>query len=780
MVLEVSRRRFLKQSIALTIYSSTINLYGQKNLNIDTGNTPITTKTSKTKAKNIPYLCNMCRNKCAGFARVENEIVTKLNPNPYFPKSRNMLCPKGNSGIQALYDKDRLKYPLIRIGKRGDGKYKRVTWDEAFEYIKNSLVKILDKERDNRSTIAYCNGEGFEKEEMIKFFGGKIGSSNFLDEGSICLNTRLGAYLLTIGTVGEPDVAGSDYTIFAGSNRLESLITPDSIELAKKRDGKIVVIDPRCTVSAIKADIWLPIKPGTDLAFCLAMTYIALKNNLYKKYIVKKHFKDFKEYKNLILQSGYTPEWAEQKCGIEASLIGQITKEFFSAKRPLFHPGRRSVGSANDFQFRRAMALINAMAGNLNKKGGIIYGKHLELPEIEVNEPLYSNSKDRFDLTGIAYGSAKAGSWLNFRKMVLNDTAPYKIRALFARKHNIMQGIPNIAKTEEFLNKLDLVVVIDTMPSDTAVMADVILPECTYLEREDIAVSFNYLEPSIALRNQVIKPLYESKPLHVILEKLGKKLSKPLFEQSKRYDGSLLESISELGEKGAFKEGGYDLAELYKKPMEQRNRDMIVQTYGKVAYEILKQKGVWYPSMEEYHKELFNSTYEYYPENKRYYNTNIDYKVNCKLSKMTKYSLDPFPLWRDEYNYIIPKGKFRLITGRYIYFTQSATSNNVMLRDIMSTNHLWINDNVAKNLNIKLGDLVEVKSSISSVHIKAYPTNKIAPNVVFFAHGFGENSKELSNAYGNGASDNEIIEDKIEMVYGDAVMNETNVEIRKI
>lgn len=780
MLLEVSRRKFLKQSIALTIYGSNLNLFGKNKDKTDISNIPITTKTSDLKVKNTPYLCNMCRNKCAGFARVENGVVTKLDPNLYFPKSRNMLCPKGNSGIQALYDRNRLKYPLIRIGERGDGKYKRVTWDEAFEYIKDSLVDILNKEKDNRSTIAYCNGEGFEKEEMRKFFGGKLGSSNFLDEGSICLNTRLGAYLLTIGTVGEPDVAGSDYVIFAASNRLESLVTPDSIEIAKKREGKIVVLDPRCTVSAIKADTWLPIRPGADLAFCLAMTYVAFENNLYKSDMVKKHFKDFDEYKKLILESKYTPKWAEKKCGLEASLIEKTAKEFFNAKRPLFHPGRRSVGSANDFQFRRATALLNALAGNLNKKGGIIYGQPLKLPEIEVNEPFYSNARDRFDLTNIAYGSAKAGSWLNFRDMVLQNSAPYKIRALFVRKHNIMQSIPNIAKTKELLEKLDFIAVIDTMPSDTAMMADVILPECTYLEREDLAVSFNKLEPSIALRNQVIEPLYESKPLHVILKLLGNKLSKPLFKISKKYDKGLMESISELGERKAFNEGGYDLAELYKKPIEERNRDMIVQTYGETAYKTLREKGVWYPNMEKYHKELFNNTYEYYPPEKRYYSVDIDYKVNCKLSKMTKYKLDPFPVWRDEYNFFVPKGKFRLVTGRYIYNTQSATANNVMLRDIQSTNHLWINNIVAKKMNIKLGDLVEVKSSISSVHIKAYPTNKIAPDIVFFAHGYGENSKELTNAYDNGASDNEIIEDKMEYVYGDAIMNETNVEIRKV
>ena len=223
-----------------------------------------------------------------------------------------MLCPKGNAGIDALYDKDRLKYPLIRIGKRGSGKYKKVTWDEASEYIKNSLVKILDEQKDNRSTIAYCNGEGFNKDEFISFFGGKIGSSNFLDEGSICLNTKLGAEVLTLGATTEPDVLMSDYIIIAGANRLESLITPDSIDLLKS-NKKIVVLDPRLTVSAKKADLFLPINPGTDLAFCLSMIFIALKEELYDKEFVKNHFIDFEILKEEILNNELEEDYNEFK-----------------------------------------------------------------------------------------------------------------------------------------------------------------------------------------------------------------------------------------------------------------------------------------------------------------------------------------------------------------------------------------------------------------------------------------------------------------------------------
>jgi len=767
-IIETSRRTFLQGSISLCVYATS-----------SLANPFITTKTS-TKRENgdIPYLCNMCRNKCAGFARVENNVITKLNPNHYFPKSRNMLCPKGNAGIEAIYDKDRLKYPLIRIGERGTGRYKRVSWDEANEYIKEKLVKIVDEQKDNRSTIAYCNGEGFNKDEYIKFFGSKIGSSNFLDEGSICLNTKLGATQLTIGDIGEMDVAGSDYLIISGANRYESLITPDSVDMLHTKQ-KVVVLDPRCTVTAMKADTFLPINPGTDLAFCLSMIYIAIKEKLYNVEYVKEYFDDFDILQEHILSHKYTPKWAESKTHIPAKKIEQVTREFFSAKNPLYYLGRRSVWSQNDFQFRRAMVLINALAGSVNRKGGIIFGKAIKLGHEEVNEPFYNGAEDRFDLDGIIYGSRKGGSWLNFRDKVINKTAPYPVKAMFIRKHNLMQNMPNIAKTRQMLEMMDLVVVLDTMPSDTAMMADVILPECTYLEREDMVVSFNRLEPSLALRNEVVKPLYESKTMQDILKGLGKKLSVPLFEVSAKYDEDLQDSIKQDGKVKAFEEGGYDLAELYKYSTTQRNKRLITKQFGNEVYHSLKTKGVWYPYINQ-EKEIANNFYEYYPPEKRYYSVEKKYRVKCYIEKLAKHGSDAMPTWHDRDDFKVAKESFRIITGRYVTSTQTASTNNIMLRDSEATNHIWINDKVAQKMGIKEGDSVSVSSSIARVIIKAYPTNKIAPNVVWFAHGFGMQSEELTNAFGNGASDNQIIEDSFEKVYGCATMHHTDVQIRKL
>ena len=763
-IIETSRRRFLQTGIALCIYSTT------------SFTKPLQFK--EMKNQKVPYLCNMCRNKCAGFARVENSKVVKLDPNPYFPKSRNMLCPKGNAGIDALYDSDRLKYPLIRIGERGDGRYKKVTWDEANEYIKNKLIKILDEQKDNRSTIAYCNGEGFNKDEYIKFFGGKVGSTNFLDEGSICLNTKLGAEVLTLGDTTQPDIQNSDYLIISGANRYESLITPDSVDMLHSKQ-KVVVLDPRVTVTAQKADTYLPLHPGTDLAFCLALIYIAIKDELYDKEYVKKYFKDFDRLKKETLQNRYTPQWASTKTNIKKEKIDIVAKEFFSAKRPLYYLGRRSVWSDNDFQLRRAMILINALAGSINTKGGLIFGQPIKIEQEEIVEPFYNNAQGRFDLDGIVYGSSKGGSWLNFRDKVVNKTAPYPIKAMFIRKHNLMQNMPNILKTKKMLEMMDLVVVLDTMPSDTTLMADVILPECTYLEREDLVVSFNRTEPSLALRNQVIEPLYESRSMQDILKHLGKKLSKPLFELSKKYDEELQDNISDIGEKKAFTEGGYDLSELYKNDIATRNKNLILKQFGKDVYKSLKEKGVWYKHMAD-HRLLENNYYSYYDENHKFYTIDKKYHIHCSLKKLQKNGFDAIPCWRDSYDFKVAKDSFRIITGRYITSTQTASSNNAMLKDMKHDNCVWINNIVAKKLGITKDDKVVITSNIARVVIKAYPTNKIHPQVVWFAHGFGMHSEELSNAYGIGASDNILIEDKFEKIYGCATMHHSDVTIRKI
>ncbi|QDF27803.1 molybdopterin-containing oxidoreductase family protein [Halarcobacter anaerophilus] len=816
MEVEISRRKFLQGTVALSVVAaSTSALSSTKSYNDKKvfGTTKISS--NKEDIRIVPTLCEMCVNKCAAYARVENNVVTKLDPNPHFPKSQNMLCARGNAGIQALYDPDRIKYPLIRVGERGDGKYKRVTWDEAYTYITKKLTKILDEEEDNRSCIGYCAGEGMAEHTFKSFMFDKIGSSNFVNHASICLQTAVSGYALTIGKYGQADLQNARYVIMAGANRAEAIVTPDTMDIFKRTRGKgasLVVVDPRFTNTAIHADRYLAIKPGTDLAFVLAMTYHVIKYELYNRTYVKNNFSNFDKYKEHVLSSNYTPEWAEKITGISAKQIKAVAEEFMeNAPQSIYYQGRRSTWSKNDFQLRRAQAIFTALGGGIDVKGGIVFGKKLPLGTHKVNAPMYANAESRIEKDVAAIVGA-SGSWIGWRNKILENKTPYPVRAFFAYKQNPMLSVPTTSKTKKMLEKMDLVVVIDTIPSDTAMMADVILPECTYLEREDPVKSFPGIEPSIALRKKAVEPMYETKPVLEIVRGLAKKLSKPLWEITKKYDEDVQDELDGMSEEEIeeyYQENGFNLADAYEQSQEEVNKHMVESVYGEEAWKILREKGVFYPNFLKDFKKIDNNSFQYYDEKEKFYTVvkledshdsdDIDTcinprdiaeikrlfptpskKIECYLDNLEKKGVEPMPAWHDEDYKKVPKGKFKFISGRHAQFTQNATQNNVMLLELMPENYVWINKKNAKEHGIEHGDLVEVKSSVGTVQIKAFPTDKIVEDTLFYIHGFGSKSTGMTFAQRNGASDNEIIEDDIEPVFGSAIMHETIVSIRKV
>ena len=822
MQVEMSRRKFLRGTVAMSVAGGTAisatNLLASSGQHEKT--LTITTKTGVAKeVKEVPTLCEMCVNKCAAIARVEDGVVTKLDPNPMFPKSKNMLCPRGNAGIQALYDPDRLKSPLIRIGEKGEGKFKKVTWDEAFKYITEKTIKILEEEKDNRSSFLFCAGEGMAEHTFKTFYEG-FGSGNWLNHSSICLQTVASGYGVTLGAYPQSDLDNAEYIIMAGANRAEAIVTPDTMDVFKRTKGrgaKLICVDPRFTNTAAKSDKWLAINPGTDLAFVLALTHVVLKEEIYNKEYVEEHFNGFEEYKAHIFAGKYTPEWAEPLTNIKAKEIYKIAREFMAhAPKAIYYPGRRSTFAQNDFQLRRAMAIFQGLGGGIDCKGGLVFGSSIKIKGHEALAPLYERAESRavakkkdakkgeagYDDCAVVAGG---GSWLGWRDRFLNDTMPYKVRGMFCYKHNPMQNMPNTAKTAQMLKKMDLLVAIDTMPSDTVMYADVVLPECTYLERTDPVKTFGGVEPSIAQRNKVVDPMFDSKPVNEILRGLTAQLSKPLFEVTKKFDEDVQEELASLvkeeikvddnnvttvipaqtqAQKEAEVYAEFDLTQIFAHDQEELNEHAVHAYAG--ASEALKKHGVYYPKMDEYYKELSVNEHQYYPEKKKSYSVRggktktASGKVECNLVSMARKGVDPMPTWKDEYNFKVPEGKFRLMTGRHAQFTQSGTANNAVLRDLMPENYIWINKRIAKQQGIAFGDLLEVSSSIGSTRIKAYPTEKIAPNQVFFVHGFGEESSALTWAYKNGGNDNAIIEDVTEPVYGAAAMHETNVEIRKV
>ena len=303
--------------------------------------------------------CDMCFNKCGLIARVEDGVIKKLDPNPKSLKSRGMLCARGNAGIKQLYDPDRLKYPLLRKGGRGEGKWQRLTWAQALDHAAEQMARI--GEEYTRCGFLFMAGTDMQS-TFVHRFAEAYGSYNVISHESNCLLSRNRAFLDTFGVVPTPDVLNSKYVVMPGANRFEALVTPDSMDLMTAMQGgcKLVVLDPRFTKTAALASEWHAIRPGTDMAFFLAVAHVLIAEELYDKAFVAEKTSGITAFTAHV--QPYTPDWAAKETEIPARDIRRIARELAAAApAAMVYPGRRSSDYEDSTLIRRAYAIFNAL-----------------------------------------------------------------------------------------------------------------------------------------------------------------------------------------------------------------------------------------------------------------------------------------------------------------------------------------------------------------------------------------------------------------------------------
>ncbi|WP_419786312.1 molybdopterin-containing oxidoreductase family protein [Pseudodesulfovibrio sp.] len=675
--------------------------------------------------------CDMCFNKCGLIARVEGGVVKKLDPNPKFLKSRGMLCARGNAGIAQVYDPDRLKYPLLRAGARGEGKWKRIPWDEALDMAAQKMQAV----REKYLPCGHLFSAGTDlHSQFVGRFAEVYGSFNVTSHESLCLVSNNRAFLDTFGEVPFADVLNSRYIVMAGANRFEALVTPDSMDLmtAMRENGcKLVTLDPRYTKTAALSDEWHPIRPGTDMAFMLALANVIITEKLYDPEWIEQKTFGMEQLAGHVRP--YTPQFAAEQCGVPAEDIARIARELAAAApASMIYPGRRSSDYEDSTQIRRAFAIINALLGNWDRPGGLLAARAVGLKGVPYDAPWYDeNHEDRIDAEKVPMMFEHEGSFLVTRDCVLADD-PYPIRGWLIYKTNPMGTAPNRKKTIEMMNKMDFVTVIDIAMSDTAWFADLVLPSQSYLERQDPCSG---LQGSVACacvvkRDPVIDPLYESRSCFDIMKGLANRL--------------------ELGEYFDF------TIDEYRK---KQTRD-IPEALG-----IMDRDGVYYNPSKVY--GIYDG---------RIYKT-LSKKIELYNQRYEQMGLDPLP------NYTEPtqpdKNRFRLIIGRNALVTQTSTANNGLLHELVPTNTLWINPESAQNLGIADGDLVRVASSAGSQDLKAEVTDRIRPDTVYMLSGFNTLSTMQHLSHGNGASINEILEDDYDAITGNASMHTTFVSVTR-
>lgn len=691
---------------------------------------PVARVAFRKKAVQIYSICDNCVNKCGIRAEVVDGRLVKLDPNPYFPKSRAMLCAKGNAGVKVLYDPDRLKGPLIRVGERGSGQWRKATWEEALDYTAKRLNEI--RQKYGPQGVLFSSSEAFQ-ERFFHSFAQAFGSPNTVRHPSLCLTSGNLGFFLTYGTVPEFDIENTRYLIMSGANRFESFITPDSIdmmEVQRRKKAKLVYLDPRYTVTASKADEWLPIRPGTDLAFYLALIHVLIKESLYNKTFVDTYTQGFDELAAHI--EPYFPEWAEKETDIPPDRIRSIAREFaYYAPRSIIYRGRRSSWYTNDTEMRQAMAIANALVGNWDQPGGVVPNEKIETGSIEPPEYPWPDV-DRVDKITEMHPIANPddGAYLELRENILSDQ-PYPVRGWMIYKQNPMHALPNRALTEKMFRKMEFVAVIDIMPTDSTQFADVILPESTYLERTDPIEGFNAPYPFLALRKQVVEKVYDTYSCLEIMKGLAKRM-------------------------GLSQYFNYDMKMYLQAQM---------QPLG-ISLADFERTGVWTNRTKRNYGTTLNADYRFRTPSG---------KIELACERLRRQNLDPMPKYTSP---VQPtEDKLRLLPGKQAIFTHAANQNNEWLHELQPENSVWIHRNQADRRGIGDGDMCIVRSSVGEVRIRAKVTERIRPDCVHIPHGFGHRSPALHLAVNRGASDQDLILPRWDRLSGNAALHETFVTV---
>lgn len=657
----------------------------------------------------IPTLCDMCFWRCGAIAHVRDGRLWKFTGNPLDPQSEGRLCPRGTAAVGTVYDPDRLRQPLLRVGPRGHEQWKAVSWDEALGYVAERMNAI--KAAQGPESVALFN-HGLGQRFLVHVLR-SWGVINRAEPAfAQCRGARDTGFALTYGNglaSPEPtDIRNTECLVLLGSHIGENMHNSQVREFAEAvaRRVPVIVVDPRQSVAASKAKYWLPIKPGTDLALLLTWMNVLVTEQRYDADFVARHGHGFEQFKDEI--KGCTPAWGAERTGLPAELIVAAAREF-SSHRPatLIHPGRRSNWYGDDTQRARALALLTALMGSWGRRGGIFVPTSLKVENYPLPPYPGSNRPQADGADGAQFKFAEEGVTTSLRAATLSGQ-PYPIKAWVVYGTNLLQNLPDRAQTLAAIDKLDLLVVCDTIPSEIAGYADVVLPDTTFLERHDELFVGWGRRGWIGLRQPVVAAPHDQKPSWWIAKQLANRLGV----------GACMP---------------FDDIETYLRWRVEKSGH---------SWERLQREGILMgppnPVTVEDGLALSFDT--------------PSHKVEFWSEQLAAAGFDPVPKYTAHPQ--APAGHFRLITGRAPVHTFSKTQSNPYLHDLMPDNEVWVNAGVARARGLADREYVTLRNQdgVVSHRVRVKATERIRDDCVYLAYGFGLTNPALHGAYLNGAS----------------------------
>jgi thiosulfate reductase/polysulfide reductase chain A len=665
--------------------------------------------------KSVFSICGMCTVRCPIRVEVEDGIVKWIEGNPNDPGMAGRLCAKGSAGLAMEYDYERPQYPLIRKGKRGAGEWEKASWDEALDYIVGKLKPIID-EFGGKAVALSDRGGPFR--DIHRSFLRAIGSPNYFNHDCTCARNVQHAAISLFGSGRKTfnyDFKNCKHLVLYGRNVFESLRVKaaNTIMELLDRGGKLTYIDVRASGTAVKATRFWMVRPGTDYALDLGIIHTILRDKLYDAEFVNRWVAGLRELESFV--APYTPEWASKETGIASEKIVEFAHEVSQDKPAvIFHPGWMLARYKDSFYSSRTSYILNALMGSYEAPGGLFFQKgpgDAGRKGLNTLMDTIPKPKDkRVDGCGWKYKHFESGpGLLHLLYPAILSEDPYPVKAYIAFRHDPLLALPDPEAQKKALDKLDLIVSIDSNYSETGWFADVLLPSATYLEKSSVIRTNKGLKPQFDIRRQAIEPRNEAKPDWWIFKQLAERLG--------------------VGEYFKFK----DMEEFWRFQLEGTGVE--IADLDKKGFVNLTDTPIWWDRMNDLKFKTPTKKIEF---------------VSSLLEENGISSFKPFESPKKPDN-----GTFRLAFGRSPVHTHGRTQNNPVLNEIMPENTLWINATEAKKLGVSNGDRVKVTASDGSHSgtIRASVTEFIHPEAVFMVHGFGRKIPWQTRGYNRGLGD---------------------------
>jgi len=685
---------------------------------------------SISNKKKVPSICPYCGVGCGIYLVVSENKIIKIEGDKSHPINGGKLCPKGYYGYEFIYDSARLTYPLIKKGNE----FVPVSWTEALTYIAEKLKEI--KQKFGPDAIALYSSSKIANEDnylVQKFARAVIGTNNVDNCARLCHAPSTVGLMMTVGAGASTNSflelsKYSDVIFIIGSNltKCHPIIGYHVIK-AKTRGAKLIVADPRLTEIAKKADIWLKVPPGYNIPLINSIIHVIIKENLIKKDFVNKYTTGFEDLAKIVEK--YTPEYVESLTGIQRESIIKAAYIYGKAEAGAI---LYSMGITHFTHGTAAViALVNLalITGNIGRAGTGIFPLRGHnnvqgncdmgcLPNVlpgylSIN---VKENRERFEKKWRVKLPATPGLKIT---EVLSAILKGQIKAWYIIGANPVMSFPNCDQVRDTLNKLDLLIVQDIFLTETARLADVVLPAACWAERDG---TFTNTERRVQLIRKAIDPPGEAKPDWWILAKLAQK----------------------MGYKGMN----------YTHPQEiwDEVRNLLPEKFGGITYTRLeKEKGIIWPCPTEDHPgtPIFYQNGKFLTSSGKAKIYPVEFDVNLSLQEtgikkqngkeIIIGSISEFPT--KEYPFI-------LTTGRRTYHFHTGT----LTRKTHAFNRIWpwelveINPEDAEKLGIEDRDFVKVFNKRGYMIARAWVTDRIPPGVIFTSFHYWESCcNELTN-----------------------------------